>query len=57
VVLGSHGRMWFITKESERGGNKQHSNWITNLKLRLKESWVGWLTTSPLGIGKRWLKE
>jgi hypothetical protein len=49
--------MWFITKASKRGGNKQPSNWITNLGLRHKETWVRWLTTSPLGIGKIWLKE
>jgi hypothetical protein len=32
-------------------------NWIANLGLRHKETWVGWLTTSTLGIGEGWLKE
>ncbi len=49
--------MWFITKASKGESNKKPSNWITNLGLRHKKTWVGWLTTSPLGIGKRWLKE
>jgi len=45
--------MCFITKASKRGGNKQPSNWITNLGLRHKETWVGWLTNFSLGIGKK----
>jgi hypothetical protein len=56
-VLERHGMMWFITKTSRIGGNKQLYNWIANLGLGHKETWVGWLTTSTLGIGKGWLKE
>jgi hypothetical protein len=37
--------MWFIIIASKRGGNKQPSNWVTNLGLGHHETWVGLATT------------
>jgi hypothetical protein len=56
-VLGRCRMMWFITIASIRGGNKQASKWVANLRLKHKETWVGSITTSIWEMGKRWFIE
>jgi hypothetical protein len=45
--------MWFITIASRKGGNKQFSNWVANLRLRHKEILVGLVTI----LLKEWEKD
>ncbi len=53
-VLGGCGMMCFITIASGWRGNKQASNWVANLGLKHKETWVGSTTTSLWEMGKKW---
>jgi hypothetical protein len=49
--------MWVIAIALGRGGNKQSSNWVANLRLRHKETWVGLATTSTCGMGEAWFMD
>jgi len=49
--------MWFITIAFKRRGNKQLSNWVTNLGLGHHETCMGLATIFAWGMWERWFME